>query len=144
MAMEVKLEKLSNLEKNRLKDRLDEELEAMNGGVRKKKIRDEDIRIYNWREPDKFSKQQLSTLTMLFDTFSRDSSSTLTSLLQTTCEVEVASVDQKPFQEVIKNMSEITTLNLVSMKPLEGQAILEISPETVQNMIFRVFGGEAA
>lgn len=143
MAMEQTAKILSNAEKIKLKDRLDEELALLNGAIAKKTIREEDIRVYNWREPDKFSKQQLSTLTMIFDNFSREASSTLTSALQTTCEVEVATVEQKPFQDVVKNCAEITALNLISMKPLEGQAIMEISPETVQTIIYRVFGGES-
>lgn len=58
---------LTQSEKIKLKDRLDEELAMLNGGVIKRRIREEDIRVYNFREPDKFSKQQLSTLSMLFD-----------------------------------------------------------------------------
>lgn len=143
MAMEMNTRVLTNAEKLKLKDRLDEELALLNGGVVKRKFRDEDVRVYNWREPDKFSKQTLSTLQMLFDNFAREAGTTLTGALQTTCEVEVAGVEQKPFQEVIKNMSEITALALIHMKPLEGNAIMEISLDTVQTMVYRVFGGES-
>lgn len=142
MAMELNTKVLTNSEKVKLKDRLDEELALLNGQSVKRKIRSEDVRVYNWREPDKFSKSQLSTLSMLFDNFARESSTTLTSALQTTCEVEVTAVEQKPFQEVLKNMSEITALALIQMKPLEGNAIMELSLDTVQTMVYRVFGGE--
>lgn len=142
MAMELNTKVLTNSEKIKLKDRLDEELALLNGQAVKRKIRSEDVRIYNWREPDKFSKQTLSTLGMLFDNFAREATTTLTGALQTTCEVEVSAVEQKPFQEVLKNMSEITALALFQMKPLEGNAIMEISLDTVQTMVYRVFGGD--
>lgn len=133
---------LTQTEKIKLKDRLDEELALLNGGIVKRTIREEDIRVYNFREPDKFSKQQLSTLSMLFDNFAREATTTLTSITQTTCELEVANVEQKPFTEVLKNMNEITVLNIVTMRPLEGQAIIEMSLDAVQTMVYRVYGGE--
>lgn len=142
MAKAINSNALSNDEKLRLKDRLDEELALLNGQSAKRTIREEDIRVYDFRQPDKFSKQQLSTLTMLFDNFAREATTTLTSIIQTNCEVEVANVEQKPFQEVLKNFDEITVLNLVTMRPLEGQAILEISLDGVQAILYRVFGGE--
>ena len=142
MAKALNSKALTKSEKIKLRDRLDEELALLKGGSSKRTIREEDIRIYNFREPDKFSKQQLSTLSMLFDNFAREATTTLTGIIQTTCEVEVANVEQKPFTEVLKNMDEITVLNLVTMRPLEGQAIIEMSLDAVQTIVYRVFGGE--
>lgn len=133
---------LTNEEKLKLKHRLDEEIALLNGYSTRRKIREEDIRVYDFRQPDKFSKQQLSTLTMLFDTFAREATTILTNIIQTNCEVEVFNVEQKPFQEVLKNCNEITALNLVSMRPLEGQAIIEMSLDAVQSIVYKVYGGE--
>lgn len=133
---------LTKEEKLKLKNRLDEEIAILNGYSSRRKIREEDIRVYDFRQPDKFSKQQLSTLTMLFDTFAREATTTLTNIIQTNCEIEVFNVEQKPFQEVLKNCNEITALNIVSMRPLEGQAIIEMSLDAVQSIVYRVYGGE--
>lgn len=128
----------------RLKTRLDEEVSMLNGGSYKRNIRDEDVRTYNFREPDKFSKSQLSTLNMLFDNFCREAATTLTTTVQSNCELEVSSIEQKPYNEILKNMSEITALNLIQIKPLEGQAIIEISLDTVQTIVNKVFGGQGS
>lgn len=142
MGIGLNVKVLTNSEKIKLKDRLDEELALLNGGVAKRRIRNEDVRVYNWREPDKFSKQMLSSLGVLFENFAREAATTLTGALQTTCEVELQGVKQLPFQEVTKNMSEITALGLINFKQLEGSAIMEFSLDTVQSMVYRVFGGE--
>ena len=142
MANITNFKKLTSEEIGKLKERLDEEIAQLNGYSTRRIIRDEDIRVYDFRQPYKFSKQQLSTLTMLFDNFSRKSSNILANITQTNCEVQVFNVEQKPFQEVLKNCNEITALNLISIHPLEGQCILEMPLETVHSIVYRIYGGE--
>ena len=55
--------------------------------------------------------------------------------------VHVASVDQLTYEEFIRSIPTPTTLAVVSMDPLKGQAILEIDPSVTFTIIDRLFGG---
>lgn len=100
-----------------------------------------DSRPYNFKEPDKFSRAQLQTLNILFESFSREATAHLTNITHAGCEVNVVSVEQKSFQEIVKNMPDLTIVNIFSFKNLEGQGMLEMSPETLFCIIEKAFGG---
>ena len=55
--------------------------------------------------------------------------------------VHVASVDQLTYEEFIRSIPTPTTLAVVNMDPLKGNAILEIDPTITFCMIDRLFGG---
>ncbi len=55
--------------------------------------------------------------------------------------VHVASVDQLTYEEFIRSIPTPTTLAVINMDPLKGNAILEIDPAVTFSMIDRLFGG---
>jgi flagellar motor switch protein FliM len=56
-------------------------------------------------------------------------------------QVHVASVDQLTYEEFIRSIPTPTTLAVINMDPLKGNAILEIDPAITFSMIDRLFGG---
>ncbi|MCL6475119.1 MAG: flagellar motor switch protein FliM [Firmicutes bacterium] len=96
--------------------------------------------VYDFRRPDKFSKDQLRTMQMLHETFARLFSSTLAAHLRAPVHIDLISVEQIPYDEYIRAITS-SLINIFSMQPLSGQALLEIEFDVVISMIDRLLGG---
>jgi len=99
------------------------------------------VKIYDFKRPDKFSKDQLRTIQMMHETFARLTTTSLSAQLRTLVSVHVASVDQLTYEEFIRSIPNPTTLGIVNMDPLKGSAIFEIDPSITFTIIDRLFGG---
>ena len=99
------------------------------------------IKIYDFKRPDKFSKEQLRTVSNMHETFARLTTTSLSAQLRSLVHVHVASVDQLTYEEFIRSIPTPTTLAVVNMDPLKGNAILEIDPAITFCIIDRLFGG---
>ena len=99
------------------------------------------IKIYDFKRPDKFSKEQIRTVQIMHETFSRLTTTSLSAQLRWMVQVHVASVDQLTYEEFIRSIPSPTTLAVINMDPLKGNAILEIDPAITFSMIDRLFGG---
>ncbi len=98
-------------------------------------------KIYDFRRPDKFSKDQIRTVQMMHETFARLTTTALSAKLRSMVGVHVTSVDQLTYEEFIRSIPNPTTLSLINMDPLKGSAILEIDPAITYTIIDRLFGG---
>jgi flagellar motor switch protein FliM len=99
------------------------------------------IKIYDFKRPDKFSKEQIRTISMIHETFARLSINSLSAQLRSMVHVQVASVDQVTYEEFICAIPTPTTLAVINMDPLNGSAILEIDPDITFSIIDRICGG---
>ena len=99
------------------------------------------IKIYDFKRPDKFSKDQIRTLQMMHENFARVTTTSLSAQLRTLVGIHVASVDQLTYEEFIRSVSNPSTLAIVSMDPLKGSSILEIDTSITFTIIDRLFGG---
>ncbi len=99
------------------------------------------IKIYDFRRPDKFSKEQIRTVSIMHETFARLTTTSLSAQLRSLVHVHVASVDQLTYEEFIRSIPTPTTLAVINMDPLKGNAVLEIDPSITFSMIDRLFGG---
>lgn len=99
------------------------------------------VKIYDFKRPDKFSKDQIRTLQMMHETFARLTTTSLSAQLRTLVHVHVASVDQLTYEEFIRSIPSPTTLGVINMDPLKGSSILEIDPSITFTIIDRLFGG---
>lgn len=100
------------------------------------------IKIYDFKRPDKFSKEQIRTVSIMHETFARLTTTSLSAQLRSMASVHVASVDQLTYEEFIRSIPTPTTLAVINMDPLKGNAILEIDPGITFSMIDRLFGGQ--
>jgi len=100
------------------------------------------VKIYDFKRPDKFSKDQIRTLQMMHETFARLATTGLSAQLRALVVVHVASVDQLTYEEFIRSIPNPTTLAVINMDPLRGSAILEIDPSISFTIIDRLFGGK--
>jgi flagellar motor switch protein FliM len=99
------------------------------------------IRIWDFRRPDKFSKEQIRTVSFMHETFARLTTTSLAAQLRSMVHVHVASVDQLTYEEFLRSSPSPTALAVINMDPLTGSAILEIDPAITFTIIDRLFGG---
>ncbi|MDR0378136.1 MAG: flagellar motor switch protein FliM [Spirochaetaceae bacterium] len=99
------------------------------------------IKIYDFKRPDKFSKDQIRTVSIMHESFARLTTTSLSAQLRSMVHVHVASVDQLTYEEFIRSIPTPTTLAIINMDPLKGNAILEIDPAISFSIIDRLFGG---
>lgn len=100
-----------------------------------------EVRPYDFKRPERVSKDQMRSLQTLHEGFARDFGAAVSGFLRTIVEVKVASCEQMTYAEFISGLSNPTSFNLMEAKPLEGQMCLEISPLIIYPIIDRLLGG---
>ena len=125
---------------------IDDLLSALSTGVvSAEEIKDEQkqrkIKVYDFKRPDKFSKDQIRTLYMLHENFARLMNTYLSAHLRTIVHIDVASVDQLTYEEFIRSLPSPSVIGVFQMQPLKGNAILELNPNVIFSIIDRLFGG---
>ena len=100
------------------------------------------VKTYDFKRPDKFSKDQIRTLFMLHESFSRLLNTYLSTHLRTMVNVEVASVEQLTYQEFVQSLANPSVISILAVPPLKGNIIMEVNTEIAFAFIDRVFGGE--
>ena len=98
---------------------------------------------YDFRRPDKLSKDHLRSLQMLHENFVVYFVSSLAGYLRAQVEVALVSVEQVPYDEYIKTVSS-SLLNILTVDALAGQAIFEMDFGIFFSMLDRLLGGKGA
>ena len=99
------------------------------------------ITLYNFRRPDRLSKEQVRSLYLLHDLFAHSLSSSLPLFLRAVSEVTLISVEQQSYAEYLRGLSDPSVLFSVALPPLHGVAAIEISPTIAFPVIDRMLGG---
>ena len=99
------------------------------------------VKIYDFKHPDRFSKDQIRTLEMLHDQFARFFATVLSGLLRSITEVRLVSIDQLSYEEFIQSVPRPTSINVITLSPLKGKVIVELSPALSFTVIDRLMGG---
>ncbi|MBX3387287.1 MAG: flagellar motor switch protein FliM [Phycisphaeraceae bacterium] len=100
-----------------------------------------EVRPYDFKRPERVSKDQMRSLQTLHEAFARNFGAALSGFLRTIVEVKVANCEQMTYAEFISGLPNPTSFNLIEAKPLEGQICLEISPLIIYPIIDRLLGG---
>ena len=103
-----------------------------------------EVRPYDFKRPERVSKDQMRALQTLHESFARNFGAALSGFLRTIVEVKVANCEQMTYAEFISGLPNPTSFNLIEAKPLEGQICLEISPLIIYPIIDRLLGGTNA
>ncbi len=110
--------------------------EEVNAAEEQKKVK-----VYDFKRPDKFSKDQIRTLYMLHENFARLLNTYLSTHLRTLVNVEVASVEQLTYEEFVRSLSNPSVIGVLAVPPLKGNVIMELNPSIAFSIIDRLFGG---
>jgi flagellar motor switch protein FliM len=103
-----------------------------------------DVHSYDFKRPERVSKDQMRALEALHEGFSRNFGAALSGYLRTIIEVNVANIEQLTYSEFIHSLPNPTCFNLLKAEQLEGQLCLEISPLIIYPIIDRLLGGSNA
>jgi flagellar motor switch protein FliM len=99
------------------------------------------VQHYDFKRPERVTKEQLRALQNVNEIFARNLGATLSSMIRTIVEVRLLAVEQVNYGEFIASLPNPTCFNLMEIKALDGDAILEISPSTIFPIIDRLLGG---
>jgi len=102
------------------------------------------ISTYDFKRPERVSKDHIRALGSIHDGFARNFGATLSSFLRTIIEVRVVGVEQLTYSEFIHSLPNPTCFVILQAPPLEGQMCLELSPLIVFPIIDRLLGGTSA
>jgi len=97
--------------------------------------------VYDFRRPDRIAKDQLRAIHLLHDNFARNLASSLSAYLRQYAVVSLVSVEQLSFSEFSQCLPSPTCLVSLAMKPLEGNAVLEIASSLVFPILEMLLGG---
>lgn len=100
------------------------------------------VKVYDFKRALRFSKDQIRSLTRIYENFSRLLTTHFSAQLRTYVQISVATVDQIPYEEFIRSIPNMTILNVFEVPPLEGRIILEVNPNVAYAMMDRMMGGK--
>jgi flagellar motor switch protein FliM len=103
-----------------------------------------DVQTYDFKRPERVSKDQMRALEALHEGFGRNFGAALSGYLRTIIEVSVAHIEQLTYSEFIHSLPNPTCFNLLKAEQLDGQLCLEISPLIIYPIIDRLLGGSSS
>lgn len=120
-------------------------LQALHRG----EVRADDVKVdeaskakkYDFRRPNKLSKEQLRTLYMIHDNYARLVANFLAAYLRAGIQVKIVSVEQMTYEDFIISLPSPTLISIFSMEPLPGSAVLETNMNFIAPIIDLLFGG---
>lgn len=102
------------------------------------------ISVYDFKRPERVSKDQMRAFQALHEGFSREFGASLSGMLRSIVEVKLISVDQLTYSEFIFSLENPTCFNLLQSKGLEGSLILDLNPSIIFPIVDRLLGGGKA
>jgi flagellar motor switch protein FliM len=78
---------------------------------------------------------------MLCETFARRWATLLTSSLRAVCSVSLLSIEQLTYDEYVGSLSTPTVMNLLTIEPIPGTAVIEISLPSAMATVDHLLGG---
>jgi len=99
------------------------------------------VAVYDFKHPNRVSKDQVRTLENMHDNFAAQIGSTLSAMLRTMVDVDLISVDQINYSEYIMSLVSPSCSYTISATPLEGLCIIDFNPTLTFAFIDRMFGG---
>lgn len=100
-----------------------------------------EVTIYDFKRPERVSKEQLRAITALHEDFARNFGAALSGFMRTIVEVELSSVEQLTYSQFILSLPNPTCFALLQADKLDGSLVLEINPTVLFPIIDRLLGG---
>jgi len=110
----------------------------------KKEEQERKVRVYDFKRALRFSKDQIRSISRIHENYARMLTTFFSSQLRSYVNISVTSVDQIPYEEFIRSVPKMTVLNVYSVKPLEGNLIMEINPNIAYALLDRILGGRGS
>src|SRR5262245_44536551 len=96
---------------------------------------------YNFRRPDRVSKDQIHALHFLHDRCAQNLSTSLSAYLRTIVNLSVVSVEQFAYGEFLGSLTDPTAFYALAITPFDELGAIEINPAVAFATIDRMLGG---
>lgn len=121
---------------------IDQLLNNVRSGVdEKQETNKKEVIPYDFRLPNRISKNQLRTLRNIHEVFAEGLAAFFVSKLQTIVNVNVTSVDQIYYSEYVLSVASPACLFTFEIADMDIKGIIEFSPELAFTLVERLLGG---
>src|SRR3954451_12212442 len=96
---------------------------------------------YDFRRPTKLAREQGRLLEMVYETVARQWATVLGSELGTTCQVSLAGVEQRSYDDYVSELPSPNLLAVFHPEPHPGAGFLQLAPTAGFEAIERMLGG---
>ncbi len=99
------------------------------------------IKSYDFRRPDKFSKEQWQTLQAMHEAFARLVGAAFSSRLRSLVTARLSSIEQGLYEEWQAQLPTPTACYVVGVPPLQGSIVVEFNQDVAAEVVDRLLGG---
>ena len=99
------------------------------------------VAVYDFKRPERVSKEQMRAFQALHDSFSREFAAGVSGLMRSIVEVKLVSCDQLTYSEFVNSLENPTCFNLLEAEGLDGHFILDLNPAIIFPIVDRLLGG---
>jgi flagellar motor switch protein FliM len=97
---------------------------------------------FDFRRPDRIAKSQVRAIHLLHENFVRNLASSLSAYLRSYLTVNLVSVEQLSYGEFLEGLPSPTCLVSLSLRPYDGNALIELNPSLIFPIIEMILGGK--
>ncbi|SNV25713.1 Flagellar motor switch protein FliM [Dermatophilus congolensis] len=97
--------------------------------------------VYDFRSPNRFSREQFRALQVANETFSRQIATVLSTTLRMVVHCNLEEVEQTTYDEYISTLPNPSLLAIVTLDPLPDAGLFHMPLEVGMNVIDRLLGG---
>jgi flagellar motor switch protein FliM len=98
-------------------------------------------KLYDFRSPNKFSKEQMRTLKMIHESFARRITSSLSAHLRTSAQATFVYIEQGMYKQLSNHVPEPSIIYIVKLAPLPGRLLLSFDAGLAAVFVDRLLGG---
>jgi flagellar motor switch protein FliM len=118
--------------------------EEIDGGHEDQLVsKEKNYSIYDFKKPNRISNEQFKAFSALHDKMLRDLITDLSAMLRKIVDIKLYSIEQMTYGEFILSIPQLTSLNTLSIKPLEGRIVIECNPGISHKIIAELLGSGA-
>jgi flagellar motor switch protein FliM len=100
------------------------------------------VRLYDFHQPDRFSKEHLRTLRMIHENMARRLALQLSTKMRTSVDVVLSFIDTGSYSTFVQQISSTSSaMHLISMKPLPGRVLIQYDNRLADMLVDRLLGG---
>lgn len=122
-------------------DLLLDSLKAVPAPSETAKAAPKNVRPYDFRHPDRLTRETRKILERIHDNFSKEVAVLLNEKLRTDVGIQTVSIDQLPLDEFLPALQSPSCLYVYEIQPFQRQVVLEIYPNFAFFIVDRVLGG---
>ena len=104
----------------------------------------ERARTFDFRRPNKLSRDHVRNLQIIHETFARQLTTVLSSTLRVVSQVSVLSIEQLAYDEYVRDTPNPSHMSILSVEPLPGVAVLQFPLSTAMTIVDLMLGGHGS